>query len=144
MTTQRLLLSMGLALSVGAAQACKCVQPMTPARQFARAQAVITGVVETLEPVDAAAGAMKATVRVEHAWKEAPAGPVTVITDGTCAVPLAPGQHYLLYLQPLSPSTYATDRCSGSASVESSKRALRWLQRRASSGASAASSAPIR
>lgn len=124
---------------------------MTPARHFERAQVVITGVVEAVESVDSAAGAVKATVRVEREWKQAPTGPVTLFTDGTCAVPLAPGQRYLLYLQPLSPSTYATDRCSGSAPVGSSQRALRWLQRRASSGpitpapsASAASPAQIR
>ena len=128
-TPQRLLLLICLALAVGAAQACKCVQPMMPAGHFERARTVITGVVETVEPV---AGAMKATLRIERKWKKAPTGPITVFTDGTCAVPFVAGQHYLLYLQPLSPSTYATDRCSGSANVKSSQRALRWLERRAS------------
>ncbi len=148
MTSQRPLLlfgqalSMGLTLTVGTAQACKCVQPMTPARQYERAITVVTGVVDTVEPVDTGR-AMKATVLVERAWKNVPTGPVIVFTDGTCAIPLVPGQHYLLYLQALSPSTYATDRCSGSAAIGSSQRALRWLQQRASSGSTkVAPSAP--
>ena len=62
--------------------ASKCV-PMTPARHFERADAVVVGFIEGGKPVDSRSYAMKAEVTVEHNWKGALSDRVSVLTEGT-------------------------------------------------------------
>jgi hypothetical protein len=115
-------------LSVAEAQAAKCV-PMTLARQFERADAVVAGLVESVEPVDAQGRVIKADVTVERSWKGALSGRVSVLTEGTGAVGFETGQRYLMYLESVPALGYATDRCSGTARLEASQQALHWLDR---------------
>jgi hypothetical protein len=117
-------------LLVQDAQASKCV-PMTLARQFERADAVVVGFVEAVKPLDSQSFAIKAEVTVERAWKGTLMNRVSVLTDGTNAVGFETGQRYLIYLKSVSTQDYGTDRCSGTARLETSQRALRWLGRRA-------------
>jgi hypothetical protein len=117
-------------LLVRDAQASKCV-PMTPARHFERADAVVVGFIEAVKPVDSRGYAMTAEVTVERNWKGALSDRVSVLTEGTSAVEFEKGRRYLMYLKSVSAQDYATDRCSGTARLEASQRALRWLSREA-------------
>jgi hypothetical protein len=115
-------------LFVADAEAAKCV-PMTLARQFERADAVVAGLVESVVPVAPQGGVIKADVIVERSWKGAVAGRINVLTEGSAAVGFEPGRRYLIYLESVSAPGYATDRCSGTARLEASQQALHWLDR---------------
>jgi predicted cobalt transporter CbtA len=111
-------------LLVADAQAAKCV-PMTLARQFERADAVVSGLIESVEPVDAQGHVIKADVTVERGWKGALSGRVSVVTEGSGAVGFETGQRYLIYLESVPAQGYATDRCSGLCSAPCSMPASR-------------------
>lgn len=130
MSTLRLVIGLIIGAHwVGVAEACKCVQHLSPARTFERADAVVEGRVEVLEVVESRTHTLKAQVSVERGWKNTPQGPISVLTDGTCAVEFEQGQRYLLYLTQLPEHNFGTDRCSGTAPRAASQRALYWLNR---------------
>lgn len=129
MRASRLLVGLSASMwLVAEAEAAKCV-PMTLARQFERADAVVAGRVESVKPVDSGGNVIRAEVTVERSWKGALSGRLSVLTEGTGAVGFEIGQRYLIYLESVSAREYATDRCSGTARLERAERALRWLGR---------------
>jgi hypothetical protein len=126
-------LSAGLivgALLMRDADAAKCI-PMSQARHYHRADIVIVGLVEKLEPVDSRSGASVADVAVERQWKGVRLVHVSVLTDDVPAVGFIAGKRYLIYLKSASAQAYVTDSCSGTAPVDHSQRALRWLDEHA-------------
>jgi hypothetical protein len=96
-TRSRTILAVALLFAPGAAVACSCLRPPTPAQALQECDAVFAGRVTRVDRVGQSNG-RRVVFRVRRAWKGVASDTVTVHQGGTtCDNDFQPGKHYLVY-----------------------------------------------
>jgi hypothetical protein len=113
----------------GVAEACRCIEPKTPAEAFTRADAVVLAEVAAVTGnIDAEGGAI-ATLIPSMAWKSDVPATMKVEARTTCAFDFHQGQTYLVYLSKSGiHAPYSATSCDGSQPEAKSRPALDWLR----------------
>jgi hypothetical protein len=116
--------------ATGAAQACRCNLPQTPAAAAERADLAVRAIVRGVAGRFDAEGGAKVTLEVKEAWKANAAAKIVVGTRSTCAYDFRTGQEYLVFLRRSARGAgYETSICDANLGGADAAAWLDWLRR---------------